>query len=154
VVLVISHDPEGSFGLVLNRPLEHSLGEVLPDAPEAAARVPLLQGGPVQTDALQFMSRHEHLGRKVMAGVSVGAALDELLDASPRAEGVCGYLGYAGWGEGQLEGETAEGSWVVAPARAEHVFEVPAERLWATVLRELGGRYAWMAFGDGSPGDN
>ncbi|MHC5210014.1 MAG: YqgE/AlgH family protein [Planctomycetota bacterium] len=154
VVLVISHDSEGSFGLVLNRPLDHVLGDVLPDVSEVASQVPVLQGGPVQTDALQFMSRHEHIGRSVMAGISVGAALDDLLTASPQADGIQAYLGYSGWGEGQLESETAEGSWIVAPARVEHVFDVPAERLWATVLRELGGRYAWMAFEDGSLGDN
>jgi putative transcriptional regulator len=154
VVLVISHDSEGSFGLVLNRPLDHTLGDVLPDVAPAAASVPVLQGGPVQTDALQFMCRHERVGRSVLPGVSVGASLDELLAVSPQAEGIRAYLGYSGWGEGQLESETAEGSWIVAPARDAHAFDVPAARLWVSVLRELGGRYAWMAFEDGPLGDN
>jgi putative transcriptional regulator len=154
VVLVIAHDAEGSFGLVLNRPLDHTLGDVLPDVDPAATGVPVLQGGPVQKQALQFMSRHEDTGRKVLPGLSVGAALEDLLAASPGADGIQAYLGYSGWGQGQLETETAEGSWIVAPARPEHVFEVPAARLWASVLRELGGRYAWMAFEDGPLGDN
>jgi len=154
VVMVITHDGEGSFGLVLNRPLGHTLVDVLPDVVAAAARIPVLQGGPVQTDMLQFVCRSESSGRVLLPGLAVGAALNELLEAHPAGDGVRAYLGYAGWGAGQLEHETAEGSWIVAPARVEHVFDVPADQLWATVLRELGGRYAWMAFGSGNPGDN
>jgi putative transcriptional regulator len=154
VVMIISHDGEGSFGLVLNRPLGHTLVDVLPDVAEGARRIPVLQGGPVQTDTLQFVCRGESAGRVLLPGLAVGAALTDLLAEHPEGDGVRAYLGYSGWGAGQLEHETAEGSWIVAPARVEHVFDVPSEQLWATVLRELGGRYAWMAFGSGNPGDN
>ncbi len=154
VVLVITHDADGSFGLLLNRPLAHTLADVLPDVPAAAARIPVLQGGPVQTDTLQFVSRGDTAGRVVVPGVAVGAGLPDLVAAHPDGDGVRAYLGYAGWGAGQLARETEEGSWIVAPARAEHVFDVAAEQLWASVLRELGGRYAWMAFQAGNAGDN
>jgi putative transcriptional regulator len=153
VVLVISHGAEGSFGLVLNRPLGALLRDVLPDVAESAAEVPVHQGGPVQTDLVQFASRCPASAEALLPGVSVGVSLDELLECQAGGGAVRCYVGYAGWGAGQLEEETAEGSWIVAPARAEHVFDVPAERLWATVLRELGGQYAWMTL-DGRCGDN
>jgi putative transcriptional regulator len=154
VVLVVSHDGDGSFGLVLNRPLESSLSDVLPEVDPAAAQIPVFQGGPVQTDVLQLVSRDAEAGRSVAPGISVGASLPEVIEAGACAERARAFLGYAGWGGGQLERETAEGSWIVAPARAAHVFEIAPGQLWATVLRELGGRYAWMSLEGGSPQDN
>ncbi|MCC6640569.1 MAG: YqgE/AlgH family protein, partial [Deltaproteobacteria bacterium] len=47
-------------------------------------------------------------------------------------------LGYAGWGAGQLESELAQGAWLVAPLDVRLVFEVGAEAMWETVLRDLG----------------
>jgi putative transcriptional regulator len=154
VVLIITHDLDGTFGLVLNRPLDSRLADVLPEVDALAADIPVMQGGPVQMDVLQFVARDVEAGRCVLAGVSVGASLPELIEAQAGEKRARAFLGYAGWGTGQLERETAEGSWIVAPARAEHVFEVPTEHLWSTVLRELGGRYAWMSLQGGSPEDN
>lgn len=154
VVLMVGHDAEGSFGLVLNQPLEQRLLDVLPDVDPRAADVPLLSGGPVQRDMVQFVTMRGDVGRAVVPGVRVGASLEDLLEGDVEAEEIQAYVGYAGWGAGQLEEEIEQGSWVVAPARADHVFEIPAGRLWATVLRELGGEYAWMALKGGRPVDN
>ncbi len=154
VVLIVNHDAGGSFGLVLNRPLESRLSDVLPGVDASAADIPVLQGGPVQTDVLQFVSRDGEAGRLVVPGVHVGASLSEVIAEQAAAGRALAFLGYAGWGEGQLERETAEGSWIIAPARAAHVFDIPASHLWAAVLRELGGRYAWMSLQGGSPEDN
>ena len=158
VVLVIAHDAEGSYGLVLNRPLERTLGEVLPEADPAVSTLPLFTGGPVQPAVLQFLARAEGpgtgAGRSVLPGVVAGGAMPELVEVATGGREVRGYLGYSGWGGGQLEREIAEGSWIVAPARAAHVFEVEAARLWKSVLRELGGRYAWLALEDTEPGSN
>ena len=159
VVLVIAHDAEGSYGLVLNRPLERTLGEVLADADPALATLPLFTGGPVQPGALQFLARAEGpgdagSGRSVLPGVVAGGALPDLVEVAKAGRGARGYLGYSGWGAGQLEREIAEGSWIIAPARAAHVFELEGAQLWKTVLRELGGRYAWLALEDTEPGSN
>lgn len=153
VVFVIAHDAGGSFGLVLNRPLDVTLDAVL-EAPGAGAeRVPVLRGGPVQPEVLQFLSAGS-AGRELLAGVSVGGPLEALLELARGGAAVRAYSGYAGWGGGQLEEELRDGSWIVAPARAAHVFETPAAELWARVLRGLGGRYAWLALDGGDPGSN
>jgi len=154
VVFVISHDGEGSFGLVLNRPLDVTLDDVLESPGEGAAQVPVLRGGPVQPEVLQFLSRDGSVGRALLPGVAVGGDLDELLGHAREGGRVRAFAGYAGWGGGQLERETAEGSWIIAPARPEHLFDVPAAQLWVQVLRELGGRYAWLALDGGDPGSN
>lgn len=150
VVLVIQHDAQGSYGLVLNRPLRRTLDELLEVVPAGAERVPVCEGGPVQPGAVQLLARSGSLGQTLLDGVSVGADLPALLGAGVD---VRAYLGYAGWGAGQLHDELAEGSWIVAPARAEHVFDIAAEELWGAVLRQLGGRYAWLALG-GEPESN
>jgi putative transcriptional regulator len=159
VVLVVTHDEHGSFGLVLNRPLARTLADVTDEDHPRADAVPLLQGGPVELDQLQLVTSCETCGQPVVPGVCVGVTLDDL-DAQvgesgePDPSRVNAYVGYSGWGPGQLELETEEGSWIVAPAEARHVFSVPAQSLWVTVLRELGGPYAWMAMDGGQPGDN
>ncbi|RKY21918.1 MAG: YqgE/AlgH family protein [Planctomycetota bacterium] len=155
VALIVSHDEEGAFGLVLNRPLERNLADVTDDAHPRAEGVPLMQGGPVDLGRLQLMSSCSECGHAVLPGVTVGVSLEDLDEHEQECRiAVNAYVGYAGWGPGQLERETEEGSWIVAPAEARHVFDVPAEQLWATVLRELGGGYAWMALDGGKPSNN
>lgn len=153
VVLMIEHAAEGSFGLVLNRPLGRSLGDVLPDLEPPVAAVPLHEGGPVQGERVQLLGP-EAGPREVLPGLTLGGSLPELHALGERAEQVRAYAGYAGWSGGQLHDEIAEGAWIVAPARAAHVLEVPAERLWRAVLHELGGHYAWMALEDGGADQN
>lgn len=153
VVLMVGHDDEGSLGFVLNRPTGRRLGELAPDIAPEAAEVPVLQGGPVQTQIVQFLGSGGG-GREVIDGVVAGASLEELLAFDAAAERVRAYAGYSGWGAEQLRAETEEGAWIVAPAHARHVFAVPAERLWSTVLRDLGGEYAWMALDHAPPSDN
>jgi len=151
VVLIVSHDDQGAFGLVLNRPLDKKLSDLLDVDDEVSRDVAVHLGGPVGTDKLQFIGGVEGCGHSLVPGVVVGAGLDELCGAGHLLRA---FVGYAGWGAGQLERETEEGSWIVAPAAARHVFDVPADELWATVLRELGGEYAWMALEDGPGSEN
>src|SRR5262247_2312115 len=75
VVFVLSHDGEGSFGLVLNRPLDVSLHDVLESPGDGAERLPVLRGGPVQPEMLQFLAHDLHAGRELLPGVSVGGDL-------------------------------------------------------------------------------
>ncbi len=154
VVLMVEHDADGAFGLVLNRPLEHRLADVLEEVDPRWADVALHQGGPVQTNMLQFVCREAGAGKPVVRDVVVGAGLEDLPEEGVDARDVRAFAGYAGWGGGQLERETKEGSWIVRPAEARHVFGIPADRLWSTVLRELGGQYAWMSLSDGDPTQN
>jgi putative transcriptional regulator len=154
VVLMVSHDAEGAFGLVLNRPLDRPLSQLLDDVPPGWGEVLVLRGGPVETGVVQFLSGQEGLGRPVVSGVEVGADMEQLVAARPQGEGVRAFAGYSGWGSGQLESETREGTWIVTPAEPRHIFEIPADELWATVLRDEGGQYAWMTLTGGDPSQN
>lgn len=163
VVLVTRHDEEGAFGWILNRPLDQRLGDVVGEsvADERVRGVPLFRGGPVEPAAAQFLTDADGEGVRAtplegvamlpIEGASGPSDLAELVDALPGDAVVRGYLGYAGWGAGQLEGEIDEGSWFIAPADARHVFGVAPERLWPTVLWEQGGDLRWIVLDDADP---
>ncbi len=155
VVLVLSHDAEGSYGLVLNRPLARTLADVVTGGDERVTKVPLHEGGPVQGEVLQILG--EEGGVEVVPGVGALPAAGDLaglLLQLPVASQARAYLGYAGWGADQLASELEEGAWILAEPHREHVFDVPPERLWSRVLWELGGSYRWLSLQGGDPDDN
>jgi putative transcriptional regulator len=146
VVLLLEHNGEGAFGVVLNRPLDVEVDDVLPgwsdvvDAPSC-----VFQGGPVGLDGA--------------IGVAVGGPTVELmappfglvdLDADPASLvgtfiGMRVFAGHSGWGGGQLEAELAERSWFVVPALPTDAFTPEPEQLWRQVLRRQGGDLAMVA---------
>jgi putative transcriptional regulator len=150
VVLLCEHAPEGSFGLVVNRQIDVDPGDLTDELSDVHA--PVGFGGPVQIETLHYVHL---LGDRIPGAIPLGAdiwwggdfdALQEVVREDPDAgAAIRFFLGYAGWGEGQLEAELEEGSWITAPLITETVMDVAPERMWRTVLRDLGGVYAMMA---------
>jgi putative transcriptional regulator len=152
VVLVLNHDEDGAMGVVVNRPLEVEVAVVLPAwQPYLTAPGVLFQGGPVSLDsALGLVAvpgdDDEPLGVRRIIG-SLGL-VD--LDTPPEVvvaelSGLRIFAGYAGWGEGQIEEEIAEGAWYVVDGEARDAFSDDPEALWRTVLRRQGGDLAMVA---------
>jgi putative transcriptional regulator len=140
VVLVCEHNAEGAFGLILNRPSENRLGDVLqPVLPELLHEAKLFGGGPVQPAALSYLYSHPTLIRgNVMRRLSLGHDLPALLALAvdpPKGLQIRAFAGYAGWAPGQLEDELSRESWITREADAALVFHEPAEDLWRWVLR-------------------
>lgn len=139
VVLVCEHNPEGAFGLVLNRPAGNLLEDVLPNELPPFLRVlRLFNGGPVQGSALSYLSSHPKLtGGSVLPRISLGHDLDELIalgKAPPEGLRLKTFAGYAGWAPGQLDDEIRRDSWIVLKATADLIFAEPADDLWRRVL--------------------
>lgn len=150
VVLLCQHGPEGSYGLVLNRPLEHGLVEVLDDLRGWDA--PLYAGGPVQRNTLHFLHARADLdigSHEVLPGVYWGGDFEGLRAALEqhrlRPDECRFFLGYSGWGEGQLEGELKQQSWYLAQGHAENVFVADPRQQWRQILRTLGGSYTLVS---------
>jgi putative transcriptional regulator len=146
VVLLIEHDERGTFGLVLNRATDLPVAQLCAslgiDWSDADAR-PVAWGGPVQPEhgwLLLGEGAPSHLEvMEVMSGIRFSRSPDvlrECAEAPPERFRV--FLGYAGWGPGQLRNELIQGAWLVAPVTPEFVFEAPAETLWERVVRHLG----------------
>lgn len=144
VVLVGEHNEDGALGVVLNRALDATVHETLPELgglvpPDA----PLYRGGPVQPTSPVLLAE---LARPELADVlvfgSVGFLVGEVsADLRPEILRARIYAGYSGWGAGQLEAEMATGSWIVEPAREDDVFTDVPDLLWSSVLARKGPEY-------------
>ena len=144
VVLICKHDTEGAFGLVLNRTVGKTVGEmIIADLPDVLKSSPLYLGGPVQPGALSYLHTDTFIPEAdVLPNVSLGHSLDELIEIGESfstAKRVRLFAGYAGWSPGQLENEMRAKAWVTFPATLDLVFETPPEQLWRKVLQFKGG---------------
>lgn len=153
VVFLLAHDADGTLGVVLNRPSDMPVDEVVPAWDDLAAtpRV-LFTGGPVQPNAAICIGRTERPEAAEAAGFAalVGSLGTVDLHVEPEhlevplAE-VRVFAGYAGWGEGQLYDEIAAGAWYVLEATNDDVLCDDPEHLWARVLRRQGGLLSAVA---------
>ncbi|MBX3734446.1 MAG: YqgE/AlgH family protein [Verrucomicrobiae bacterium] len=147
VVLVCQHTPEGAFGLVLNRPSDNKVGDVLEaDLPEMLHDQALFGGGPVQPAALSYL--HTTPGgasEMVLESLAVGHDLQELITIGGQAsllKSLRVFAGYAGWGPGQLDDELRRQAWITEPATLELVLGTPPGDLWRRILQ---GRGDWQS---------
>jgi len=144
VILVCKHDTEGAFGLVLNRSVGKTVGDlIIANLPEPLKAAPLYLGGPVQPGALSYLHTDSFIPEaEVLPNLALGHSLDELLEigeAFSATKKVRMFAGYSGWSPGQLENEMKRKSWLTFPASLELVFETPPEQLWQKVLQTKGG---------------
>jgi putative transcriptional regulator len=144
VVLICQHDAEGAFGLVLNRTIGKTVGDlIIADLPELLKAAPLYLGGPVQPGALSYLHTDSFIPEAdVLPNLALGHSLDDLLEIGEdfsATKKVRMFAGYAGWTAGQLESEMKRKSWLTFPASVELVFETPPEELWQKVLHRKGG---------------
>ena len=151
VVLVCEHtESNGTVGLILNKPINLRLNDVVEGFPPFKGKIFL--GGPVGTDTMQFVHK---LGDKIENSLKLaenlywGGNFEQLKDMMASGEvmpdDVRFFLGYSGWSKGQLEDELKDNSWIIAEASSQHLFDVPHELLWKSIMKELGGVYTTMA---------
>ncbi len=148
VTYMCHHDDDGAMGIVINRPLDLSLGEVLGHmeiecSNPSVGSMSVLQGGPVQTE--RGFVIHQPGGEwdsvlKVGEDIAVATSRD-ILAAIARGEGpdqAIVALGYAGWGAGQLEREVADNAWLSGPVDSRIIFDQPYEDRWTSAAELLG----------------
>ena len=149
VVLVCEHDENGAMGLVLNRPSPIPVDQAIPELADAMPDDDTLWvGGPVQTTSVVVLGDFSADGEPAMlVKESVGLVLPEadLERISTTVRRARAFLGYAGWGPSQLDGELERDDWIVAEFALDDAFTGEPERLWARVLERKGGRYALLA---------
>lgn len=147
VTLLCEHSDKGALGLVVNRPTELRLSTMLDQMGVEHDRLAddgtVFWGGPVQPE--RGFVLHDAPGGwdstlKVEDNLFITTSRD-VLGAIGRGEGPTQYLvvlGYAGWGEGQLESEILENSWLNTPVDASVLFSVPAPERWHAATRLIG----------------
>jgi putative transcriptional regulator len=148
VVLVGEHNEEGAIGVVLNRSSGVSVSEAAPAlSPLVGEEAGLFLGGPVEAQGAVVLADFEE---PEMAGLLAFGSIGFLIGDVP-AEAATGirrarvFAGYAGWGEGQLEREMEDDSWIIEPATPEDVFTDDPEGLWSGILRRKGPKYRLLS---------
>lgn len=148
VTLVCEHNEHGALGVVVNRPLDMTLDEVLQQfalstTDELVAGAHVYHGGPVQTE--RGFVIHDGNGDfegslRIGPDLAVTTSRDvlEAIAAGSGPTRVLVALGYAGWAGGQLEHEMAENSWLSVPVDAGILFDVPAAERWTATAGLLG----------------
>jgi putative transcriptional regulator len=148
VTLLCQHNAEGALGIVVNRRADLTVGELLEQMQISTerldlAQMPVYQGGPVQTDrgfVLHEPAGDYHSSLQVSESIHLTTSRD-VLEAMAIGQGprkVLVALGYAGWGEGQLEQEMLANSWLNVAAQAQILFQTPMDERWAQAVALTG----------------
>ena len=151
MVLVLAHDLDGALGVVINRPTEMSVSDALAEWVEVASPPGYLHsGGPVQPDSAIAFGDGPPTAEAI-----VGTMRTIDLDGRPEDHrSVRVFVGYAGWGSGQLDAEIARGDWIVVDASVDDLTTPDSALLWRTVLRRQRGRVAMLSTASEDPTQN
>lgn len=150
VVLLAEHNENGTFGLIINKPIEVKLKEVLTDFPDFDAT--LFIGGPLKTDNLFMLhNKGEQIenSSKIMNGLYWGGNIDTIKsmidDKKMTPLDIRFYIGYSGWDANQLNKELSENAWIIAKAKPNEFLIKTPEILWKNLVTSLGSEYALWA---------
>ena len=155
VLFISAHDPnDGAMGVILNRPLDKHVCDLVGDAPpEGLADVPVFLGGPVGKNQLMFAAFEweDANGLKLNHNVNAAEAQGHLGEdpTSIRA-----FVGYAGWSAGQLEAEMKQKSWILQKPSRAALKPDRLPKLWFEIMRGLGPWYKLLAAAPDDPSLN
>ena len=155
VLFLSAHDPEeGAMGVIINRPLEKQISDLVNETPpEGLADVPVFLGGPVGTDQVMLATFEWEKGEGLK--INSGAALaDQSLIASRATKSIYAFLGYAGWGAGQLEAEMKQNAWVLQKPSRSMLKRERLPKLWFDIMNKLGPWYKMLAAAPDDPSLN
>jgi putative transcriptional regulator len=148
VTYLCQHNKEGALGIVINRPAEMKLGDIftqmrIPVTSLSAAETPIFAGGPVQQErgfVLHTIGGDWNATMPVSESIALTTSRD-VLEAIAVGEGPEQYLvalGYAGWGEGQLEKEIISNAWLNTPYDSQVLFDTPINLRWNAAADQIG----------------
>jgi putative transcriptional regulator len=155
VLFISAHDPEdGALGVILNRPLDKHVADLVNEEPPAGlADVPVFLGGPVGRNQLMFAAFEWEKGKglKLNHNVNLEEA-SELCGNDPSS--VRAFVGYAGWGAGQLEAEMKQNAWLLQKPSRSTLKADRLPKLWFDIMRGLGPWYKMLAAAPDDPSLN
>jgi putative transcriptional regulator len=155
VVLLIEHTSEGAMGLTINHPTDRSIqslyeqmGRHWPGDDQPL----LMRGGPVQPEHAWILHGPEcSLGSayEVTDELQLNTSLDALDELVKASDPFRFFVGYAGWGPGQLDQEIQQGAWILSDVDISLVFQTPFEEVWEASLKRMGIDPAMLVMGSG-----
>ncbi len=151
VVLLCEHnDAEGTFGFILNKFLDVALSDLIQDFPDIETRI--CMGGPVEQSSLYFIHTRPDLmldSKVISDNLCIGGDFNQLKKYLNTGEitnrEIRFFVGYSGWGEGQLKNELKEKSWIVGNTSVNNIMNVHEDHFWENSLKSLGKEFAILA---------
>lgn len=155
VAYVFEHSELGAMAIVINKPMSINVGSVLEmldipiDEPDIK-NFPVLRGGPVSREQGFIIHREKEIGNGEIASkqhhIIISGSKEDLIKIPQRKfDRVLVSLGYAGWGQGQLEEEIMRNDWVVAPLDPKIIFETPFDKRWEEAAALVGIDFTKMS---------
>jgi putative transcriptional regulator len=149
VVLLCDHKEEGSFGFVLSRKIEETLDQLLNNF--EGHPLPVYYGGPVQTDTIHFIHQYPDLipdayqiADDIFWGGNFETVATLITNKQIDPNKIKFFIGYSGWGNGQLQTEMEEKSWLTVTATQQLAFSTLPADVWKNSLKHLGGEYEML----------
>jgi len=147
IVLLTDHSKEGSIGFILNKPLEFTISDLIP---EIETNFKVYNGGPVEQDNLYFIHKVPELipnSIEISLGIFWGGDFGEvsklIVDGKIGEKDIKFFLGYSGWEINQLEDELKSNAWVVTKnVHKKSIIEKDYQFFWKEKMVELGGDYS------------
>ena len=152
VVLLCNHDEQGSFGLVINRLAPINAKEVFEEVGVSGSPSgKIFIGGPVSPSQVFYLCQSKTPLPELDAicdGVYMGMSWELLDNLMTRIEdpekNIRFYMGYSGWGAGQLAGEMDRLSWLTCEAQSEFFFQENEDSIWAHAVKSMGKDYEYL----------
>src|SRR6267378_6355373 len=156
VLFISEHDPsEGALGVIINRPLDRQVADLVTDTPPASlAEVPVFLGGPVGNNQLMFAAFEWKKGDGVKLSHNVALEQPSAAAGKKNLVTICAFVGYAGWGAGQLESEVKQKAWLLQKANPSLLKLDRLPNLWFDIMRTLGPWYKMLAAAPDNPSLN
>ena len=155
VLFISAHDPtDGALGIIINRPLDKHVADLVSEeSPAGLAAVPVFLGGPVGKNQLMFAVFEWQTDDGLRLNHNVGAEeASERIGEDP--ESVRAFVGYAGWGAGQLEAEMKQKAWLLQKPDRSALRSDRLPKLWFDIMRNLGPWYKMLAAAPDDPSLN
>jgi putative transcriptional regulator len=159
VVLLAEHNHEGSFGIIVNKPVEVKLSDITTEFEGFEA--PVFLGGPVRTDSLFFIHSRPDLideGVPIIDDLYWGGNIETvkqlIRDKKLKGTEIRFFIGYSGWVADQLDRELEEKSWVVSMTNKNQIFKSNPSDMWAQTLKKLGNEYKFWVHYPADPSYN
>jgi putative transcriptional regulator len=150
VIVICENNNEGTLGFIFNKPSVLTLDTVMNEVNNFEEI--LYTGGPVAQDSLHFMYRKSEIlegsleiSDKLYWGGNYEQLFELIKTSQLNPENFRFFLGYSGWASGQLDEEVKSNSWIITSAKADELFDIPAEDLWRELLKNMGGKYKMIS---------
>lgn len=159
IILLADHTEEGSIGFILNKPLDYTIHDLIP---EVQANFKIYNGGPVEQDNLYFIHKVPELipnSIEISLGIYWGGDFDKVAELIANNEisenNIRFFLGYSGWDSNQLHEELKTNSWVVTEnIYKKSIIEKDYQSFWKEKMVELGGEYSIWSNAPEDPSSN